>query len=61
MDIKNQPTKEHIEDAAVLASLESGLINGLSCEDAKKALQGMDAGQLQNFVDSTCKKAAERK
>lgn len=56
-----QPTAQEIEDAAVLATMEGGLIGGLNCETAEKALQGMSKVQLDNFVDSTQRRATERR
>ena len=56
-----QPTPQEFEDAAALAVMEGGLIGGLNCENAEKALQGMSKEQLDNFVDSTQKRATERR
>lgn len=56
-----QSTPQEIEDAAVLATMESGLINSTNCEAVEEALRGMSHEQVNTFVKSTCQNAKERK
>lgn len=62
MNIANTiPNEENIELAAVLAVMESGLINGVSFDAAKETLKTMTREQIKNFVESTQQRAQERR
>lgn len=52
-----KPTEDQVEKAAILAAMESGLINGLSFDTAREVVEDLDVEKLNRFVESTQERA----